>query len=79
MIALLPAGSGAVDLNPPEWLQGWDPQGVLPSVASGDWRARPTPEVLQNVQGRTLLRRDRNGWIELTTDGEQMWVEVDRR
>jgi hypothetical protein len=30
-------------------------------------------------QGYAVLRTDRNGWIELSTDGEQMWVEVERR
>jgi len=39
----------------------------------------PSPEILEAVQGYTLLRTDRNGWIELITDGEQMWVEVERR
>jgi len=31
------------------------------------------------LQGFTLLRIDQNGWIELTTDGEQLWVEVERK
>jgi hypothetical protein len=26
-----------------------------------------------------LLRTDRDGWIELATDGEQMWVQVERK
>lgn len=26
-----------------------------------------------------LLRADRNGWIEPGRDGEQLWVEVERR
>jgi hypothetical protein len=34
--------------------------------------------MLENIQGYTLLRPSRNGWIELTTDGKQMWVEVER-
>jgi beta-lactamase superfamily II metal-dependent hydrolase len=42
-------------------------------------QGRPDPQVLQALEGRTLLRTDRNGWIELTTDGEQLWVEVERR
>ncbi len=33
---------------------------------------------LAAVEGYTLLRTDRNGWIELTTDGKQLWVEVER-
>jgi hypothetical protein len=35
--------------------------------------------VIEALDGYTLLRTDRNGWIHLTTDGEQMWVEVENR
>jgi hypothetical protein len=35
--------------------------------------------MLQAVQDYTFLRMDKNGWIELSTDGEKMWVEVERR
>ncbi len=52
---------------------------MLLSVAAGDRQGRPDPETLEAVEGYTLLRTDRNGWIELKTDGEQMWVEVERR
>jgi beta-lactamase superfamily II metal-dependent hydrolase len=55
------------------------PQIVLLSVAAGDREGRPDPETLQAVERYTLLRTDRNGWIELTTDGEQMWVEVEKQ
>ena len=46
---------------------------------AGDREGLPSPETLEALEGYTLLRTDRNGWIELTTDGEQMWVEVERR
>jgi hypothetical protein len=29
------------------------------------------------VQEYNLLRTDRDGWIEIRTDGQQMWVEVE--
>jgi beta-lactamase superfamily II metal-dependent hydrolase len=77
--ALLLASSGAADLTPPEWLQAWELQLVLLSVAAGDRRSRPAPKALQAVQGYTLLHTDQNGWVELTTDGEQLWVEVESR
>ena len=51
---------------------------LLPGVAAGDRRGLPDAELLAAVQGRTLLRTDRDGWIELTTDGEQLWVEVEQ-
>jgi hypothetical protein len=68
--AFLLAGSGAAELTPPEWLQVWEPQVVLLSVGTGDRRALPAPQVLQAMQGYTLLRSDQNGWVQLSTDGE---------
>ncbi len=52
---------------------------ALLSVAAGDRQGRPAPETLEAVKVYNLLRTDRNGWIELTTDGEQMWVGVEGR
>lgn len=47
------------------------------SAAAGD--GKPEPELLDALKGYNLLRTDKNGWIELTTDGQQMWVEVEMR
>ena len=77
--ALLLAESGYAPINPPAWLEHLHPQVVLLSVSPGDHHGLPSPETLEAVQDYTLLRTDRNGWIELTTDGEQMWVEVEKR
>jgi beta-lactamase superfamily II metal-dependent hydrolase len=77
--ALLLADSGYAPANPAEWIEKLSPEVVLLSVAAGDREGRPDPETLEAVEGYTLLRTDRNGWIELTTDGEQMWVEVERK
>jgi hypothetical protein len=35
--------------------------------------------MLEAVLGDTWPPIDCNGWIELTTDGEQMWVELVRK
>ena len=48
-------------------------------LASGDKTGLPSPEILEAVAGYNLQRTDHNGWIELTTDGKQMWVEVERK
>ena len=77
--ALLLGDSGYFPSSPPEWLANLQPEVVLISVSAGDKEGLPSPETLELLQGYTLLRADRNGWIELTTDGEQMWVEVERR
>jgi len=77
--ALLLADCGYAPLNPPGWIEKLRPQVVLLSVSAGDRQGLPSSETLERVAGYTVLRTDRNGWIELTTDGEQMWVEVERR
>jgi beta-lactamase superfamily II metal-dependent hydrolase len=75
--AVLLADSGYAPSNPPEWLGKLNPQVFLLSVAAGDRQGLPSPETLEALQGYNLLRTDRNGWIKLSTDGEQMWVEVE--
>jgi competence protein ComEC len=74
--ALLLADGGSVALNPQEWIEKLNPQVVLLSPAPG---GEPDAEVIQALDGYNLLRTDRNGWIEITTDGDQLWVEVERR
>jgi len=74
--ALLLADSGYAPANPPEWIANLNPQVVLLSVSARDGEGRPSAETLEALQGYTLLRTDRNGWIELSTDGEQLWVEA---
>ena len=79
LTALLLPESGYAPLNPPEWIARLNPQVVLLSVAAGDRQGRPDPETLEAVEGYTLLRTDQNGWIEISTDREQMWVEVEMK
>jgi beta-lactamase superfamily II metal-dependent hydrolase len=79
LTALLLAESGYAPVNPNEWIEKLAPQIVLFSVAAGDLEGFPSPETVAAVEGYNLLRTDRSGWIELTTDGEQMWVEVLRK
>ena len=77
--AVLLAGSGYAPLNPPAFLSFLHPQLALLNVASADKTGLPSPETLDALQGYNLLRTDQNGWIELTTDGFQMWVEVEHK
>ena len=76
---LVLTGSGYAPLNPPEWLEYLDPEIVLLSVAAQDSSGLPDTRLIESIQAPNLLRTDRNGWIEITTDGEQMWVEVERK
>ena len=74
---LLPDG-GNLAVNPPSWLSELHPQFAVISVDSGNLRGLPSPEVLQALEGITALRTDLNGWIEIETDGEGIWLEVER-
>lgn len=75
---LLMAENGYAPTNPVAWLDNLDPWLVLLSVAPDDPDGLPDRETLEALNGRTLLRTDRNGWIHLITDGQQMWVEVEK-
>jgi len=77
--ALLLAESGYAPLNPQEWLENLSPQVILLSVAAGDYQGRPSAETLAQLSAYSLLRTDLNGWIELSTDGHQLWVSTERR
>jgi competence protein ComEC len=76
---LLLADSGYAASNPPEWLANLNPELVLLSVDAADEFGMPDSEVLESVKDYDLLRTDRNGWIDITTDGSQMWVNVERQ
>jgi competence protein ComEC len=77
--ALLLSESGYSPLNPPELISYLHPRVALLSVAAADRSGLPSPEAIQALEGYNLLRTDLNGWIEILTDGEQMWVEVERK
>jgi len=78
MTALMLAESGYAPLNTSEWVERWQPQLILLSVSPSDKDGLPSPEVLQSVNGYSLLRTDRNGWIKLSTDGHSLWLETER-
>jgi competence protein ComEC len=73
------ADSGYAASNPPEWIANLNPELVVLSVDAADQNGMPDGEVLESVKGYELLRTDQNGWIEIATDGGQMWVNVERQ
>ena len=73
------ADSGYSASNPPEWITNLNPELVLLSVSAADENGMPDSEVLESVKDYELFRTDKNGWIEITTDGQQMWVNVERK
>ena len=76
---LLIADSGYAPINPPEWVTNMNPQIIVLSVAAGDKDGLPHYEILETTEEYSLLRTDINGWIEVATDGAEMWVEVEKQ
>jgi competence protein ComEC len=73
------ADAGYEASNPPEWIANLNPDIVELSVDAADQNGMPDSSVLESVKDYELLRTDQNGWIEITTNGEQMWVNVERK
>jgi len=72
------ADSGYAASNPEEWIINLNPELVVLSVDAADENGMPDGEALDAVKGYSLLRTDESGWIEISTNGEQMWVNVER-
>jgi beta-lactamase superfamily II metal-dependent hydrolase len=75
---LLLADAGYAPSNPPDLIENVNPQLTVLSVAAGDPNGLPSQDVLDSLDGYSFLRTDRNGWITVITDGEEMRVEVER-
>ncbi len=75
---LLLADSGYAPSNPPDLIENVNPELVVLSVAAGDPDGLPSQDVLDSLEGYSLLRTDRSGWISVITNGESMHVEVER-
>jgi len=73
------ADAGYAASNPPDWIANLNPEIVELSVGAADQNGMPDSSVLESVKDYELLRTDQNGWIEITTNGEQMWVNVERK
>jgi competence protein ComEC len=76
--AALLADGGYEGVNPPSWLRELDPLVALISVEAGNRDGLPSPAVLSELEGTTVLRTDQHGWIEWTSDGVRVWIEVER-
>jgi competence protein ComEC len=73
------AESGYAQLTPSEWIGNLNPDLVVLSVDAGDKNGLPDQSTLDALTDRSLLRTDLNGWIEILTDGKQMWVSAERK
>jgi len=76
---LLLADSGYAPLNRGDWIGNLQPQMFVLSVAADDEFGLPDETVLQRTAGRTLLRTDQDGWIEVITNGVTFELESGRK
>ena len=76
---LLIADSGYAPINPPKWIANLNPQLIILNVAAGDPDGLPHEGTLEAIKDYPLLRTDYNGWIEVTTDGTEMWVQAEKQ
>jgi competence protein ComEC len=75
---LLLADSGYAPSNPPDLIENVNPQLTVLSVAAGDPNGLPAQDVLDSLDGYSMLRTDHSGWITVITDGDKMRVETER-
>jgi competence protein ComEC len=76
--ALLSADHGYSPANPPNWIGNLHPQVLLQSGAAGDARDLDSLEFSRVNDGYFILSTARNGWIRLSTDGEKLWLEIEK-
>jgi len=72
------ADSGYAASNPEEWIVNLNPELIVLSVDAADINGMPDGTTLDAVKDYALLRTDVNGWIEISTNGSQMWVNAER-
>lgn len=72
------ADSGYLASNPEEWILNLNPELITLSVDAADINGMPDAETLEIVKDYSILRTDVNGWIEISTNGLQMWVNAER-
>lgn len=77
LTALLLADSGYAQVNSADWIGFLNPQLAILSVAADNFSGLPHQETLDALGERMLLRTDVNGWIEISSDGQSIWVEVE--
>lgn len=75
---LLLADNGYQSSNPSAWIENLHPQLVLLSVGIKDSQGLPNRGLIDRLEGYSLLRTDQHGSIHLSTDGEKLWIRVER-
>jgi len=72
-VILLPDNLAAEDL-PLEQINSWQPAVILLPLAETDLPLHGEHSLLSLLVGYPILNTDEHGWIEVSTDGETLWV-----
>lgn len=76
------AHHGSKSSTTPAFLSRVDPTVAVISVGTGNRFTHPHPEVVKRLKdalgNRRVFRTDRNGTIEIISDGKQIWLKTDR-
>ncbi|MBN2554550.1 MAG: ComEC/Rec2 family competence protein [Anaerolineales bacterium] len=74
LTALLLADAGSDAPNPNALLETIRPRFAILSIEEGRVRGRPSRAILDALEETSLLRTDELGWIEIVSNGQQMWL-----
>jgi competence protein ComEC len=69
---------GAANATSASLLAAVDPAVAVISVGADNTYGQPSPQVLGRLADSQVYRTDLNGRVKLSTDGEHLWVELDR-
>jgi len=72
------AHHGAANATGDSLLAAVHPAVAVISVGADNSYGQPSPRVLERLGDSLVYRTDLNGRVKLSTDGERLWVEVDR-
>jgi competence protein ComEC len=72
------AHHGSKTSTSPEFLALADPLVVVIQVGAGNAFGHPSQEVLARLADRRVLRTDQSGTIEITSNGVQLWVTMEK-
>jgi competence protein ComEC len=70
--------NGVQSANPPELLASIRPQVAVVIAEAGNRSAAPAETVVNALGSTPLYRTDRDGAVEIATDGRQLWISTQR-
>ena len=68
---------GSNSATSPEFVAAVNPSVAVIQVGAENEYGHPTDEVLATLDGRLVLRNDRDRRIEISSDGRRMWIEAE--